>query len=666
MTIRPGSVVFWMAFGVVLLLLHVWGELLFHTVVELFAVAVALGIVSIVRNTRRFHDEGWLVVLGVAFPFVGALDLAHALTYPGLGFGGDVQSSAQLWFAARAAQALVLLLALATASARVNGWAFVPVFGTYVAVVLVAVLQLDSFPVCVDPGGRPTPFRIAGSVGVMAVLAVGGGALWGRRDRFTVVAWFMLGLSLGFAVLSELAGVLSTGLGDGPGVVAHLLKLGSFAAVYRAVIDGALASPYEALRQAVDAPDEQRSGGGLDSPTLGSRTDEMAQLNHQLAEAERRYRTVADFTFDWEAWEDPVGTLQYVSPSCRRITGYLAEEFIADPALVDRLVIPDDRALWLEHRSTESAQQAAGAVRVRIRRVDGAIRWIEHVCQPVVDGQGRSHGIRASNRYITHAVEADEAVRRARDELTHLQRVSTAGELTAQLAHEINQPLAGIMSNAQAAISLLQSTDPDVAEIRAALDDIVSDDRRASEVVARIRNMLKKGPRHRSSVDVNDAVMEVLSMLRGQMTDGRTNLTLDLTRDLPRVLADRVQVQQVVMNLVRNALDALHDVSEPRLVLTTRRSDGWVQVRVQDNGDGIPADLPGDVFEPFLSSKDGGLGMGLAISRSIVEEHGGRLWVEEGATGGATLCFELQVWPGEAAEIEAERRQELSRGSLSG
>jgi PAS domain S-box-containing protein len=643
--VRPNTLVFWIVFSCIILSLRAFDALLFHTVIELFTVAVALGIVAMVRNTRRYHDEDWFLLLGAVYPFVGALDLAHVLTYPGLGFGGDVEIGAQLWVVARVLEGLGLLLAVAMAGQRVNSWAFASVFAAFTGSALLSVMVLGSFPDCVGDGGGPTVFRVGAAAVVVAVLVGTAVLLVRRRARFSPFVGRLLGLALVSTIASEVMVTLSAAPGDGLDVAAHLMKVVSMSAVYRAVIEGVLSRPYEVHAQALDAQAEMRSRDELEA-AVSARTEELARAADRLAEAEQRYRTVADFTFDWEVWEDADGSLQYVSPSCRRITGYRDRDFLDEPALIDRLVVEEDRARWQRHRASEAADPRLDGIRVRIRRADGSVRWIEHMCQPVTDKAGRFRGIRASNRDITGAVEADEAVRRARDELTHLQRVSTVGELAATLAHEINQPLAGILSNAQAGQQLLQAPSPDVGEAEAALADIVSDARRASAVVERIRSMLRKGPRRRTPVDVNEAVMEVLAMLRGQMTDGRTDVALDLAEGLPTVLADRIQVQQVVMNLVRNALDALGAVSRPRLVVSTSTAEGGgVRVRICDNGVGIPLDLADDVFEPFLTSKEGGLGMGLAISRSIVEEHGGQLWVEHSDEDGSALCFELVASP---------------------
>lgn len=379
---------------------------------------------------------------------------------------------------------------------------------------------------------------------------------------------------------------------------------------------------------------------------LGVVTDvtEQLQADERLREAEFRYRTVADFTFDWEVWQEPDGELRYVSPSCARISGYAAEKFIADPALMERILEPEDRPRWVEHRERELERGISGGIRFRIRRRDGELRWIEHSCQPVMDEQRQFLGTRSSYRDVTENVRAEEEAQRAREELAHMQRVSTAGELTATLAHEINQPLAGILSNAQAALHFLDGPDPDLAEVREALEDIVDDDRRARAVLERVRDFLRKEERPTDTVDINATIQEVASLLRGQMTGGRATLELLLEREPTTVEGDRVLLQQVLMNLLLNAIEAQEDERLPWLSVETRRvDDRVVQVRISDSGPGIPPDVAERMFEPFFSTKPEGLGMGLSITRSIVEDHRGRIWLEPRLEQGSTLCIELPL-----------------------
>jgi len=235
---------------------------------------------------------------------------------------------------------------------------------------------------------------------------------------------------------------------------------------------------------------------------------------------------------------------------------------------------------------------------------------------------------------------------RLRQDLAHVGRVSTVGELTASLAHELNQPLTAILANAQAARRILESDEADLTELRAIVGDIVDDDKRASEVIRRLRGFLKKGTLERSSVDMGELVSQVARLVAGDAIFRNVVIQLELALDLPPVYGDRVQLQQVALNLILNGMDAMRDskAGNRTLVLRTAR-DGpaTVEVTVQDSGVGIDeADLD-HIFHAFYTTKTDGLGMGLAIARSIVEAHGGRLEAQNNADGGATFSFTLPL-----------------------
>ncbi|WP_437516499.1 hybrid sensor histidine kinase/response regulator [Sorangium sp. So ce1099] len=254
--------------------------------------------------------------------------------------------------------------------------------------------------------------------------------------------------------------------------------------------------------------------------------------------------------------------------------------------------------------------------------------------------------IRRLQRKIKQSQAAEGEVQRAREQLAQRNQVSAMRALAASLAHELNQPLAAILSNAQAAERLLGRIPPDVAEARAALDDIVADDRRAARVIQRMRAMLREGEPTAAALDLNALVREADRLMAGAALVAGTTVRLELAPGLPRVQGDGVQLQQVLVHLLANALDAVacRPPAARLVVVRTRRADGGrVELSVADSGDGVPpADLE-RVFEPFFTSKPRGLGVGLAISRSIVEAHGGRLWAEHCPGEGATFRCALPV-----------------------
>jgi signal transduction histidine kinase len=239
-------------------------------------------------------------------------------------------------------------------------------------------------------------------------------------------------------------------------------------------------------------------------------------------------------------------------------------------------------------------------------------------------------------------VEAD----RLRAELSHMDRVSMMGVLTAGIAHEINQPLAAILSNAQAAVRFLTSDHPDLDEVKEALHDIITDDKRAGEIVHSIRDISGKYDRKREKMDFNETVREVVTLVKSEAVNRGVILSDNLQPHIPPVYGDRIQIQQVILNLLMNALEALigHDVAKPEITLST----GFIEnkdilLTVSDSGPGIEPDKINTIFDSFQSTKEGGLGIGLSISRSIVDKHGGGVWAENRPEGGASFYFALPM-----------------------
>ena len=239
---------------------------------------------------------------------------------------------------------------------------------------------------------------------------------------------------------------------------------------------------------------------------------------------------------------------------------------------------------------------------------------------------------------------AEAEARRHLQELAHLNRISTVGELTSSLAHELNQPLGAILRNAEAAEMLLQSDVPDLEELRAIVIDIRKDDERAGNVIDRLRSLLKRRKLALEPVGLGQLMDEVVSLLRSDAAGRRVRLETEIPTELPPVRCDRVHLQQVLLNLVMNGMDAMdHAQDDDRRVLIHARGAGefLIEVAVSDSGPGIPPQTLSQVFEPFFTTKASGMGMGLTISRSIIEAHGGRIRAENNATRGATFTFTL-------------------------
>ena len=241
---------------------------------------------------------------------------------------------------------------------------------------------------------------------------------------------------------------------------------------------------------------------------------------------------------------------------------------------------------------------------------------------------------------VTERRQSERTAARQRDEISHLSRVAMLGELSGSIAHEINQPLMGILSNAQAAQRFLARDDVNLDEVREILVDIVEDDKRAGEVIRRLRALLKKGEVQNRPLDINSVVDDVMRLARNDLMNRDVAVNTELTTDLPPVFGDQIQLQQVLLNLVINACEAMEAMSGTRQVLirTRRADDGGVEMSVSDRGGGIP---PGDlerIFEPFVTTKEHGIGLGLSICHTIIIAHGGRLWAENIGEGAMFRC----------------------------
>ena len=367
----------------------------------------------------------------------------------------------------------------------------------------------------------------------------------------------------------------------------------------------------------------------------------------QLSAAESRYRTVADFTYDWEYWRTPEGVLLYCSPSCERITGYETAELAANPDLLEQMVHALDQANWRQHCCEAITEPRARALTFRIHRKDGEMRWIDHSCQWVIGSQGEFLGVRGSNRDVTERKQVESDLQQLRDELAHVTRLTTVGQLAASLAHELNQPLAAIRCNAETARRLLASAPPKVAEVGEALEDIAHDSERAGGVVQRVRALFTKTTGERSVLQINEIILDTLDLLRSELVLQAVVAQAHLEPDLPKVLGNRIELQQVLLNLLTNAMEAV-SACQPGLrqlyIATGCAGAREICVSVRDSGSGIQVQPISQLFEPFFTTKAGGMGMGLAISQSIIEAHGGALQAHNNPDRGALFQISLPIY----------------------
>jgi PAS domain S-box-containing protein len=364
-----------------------------------------------------------------------------------------------------------------------------------------------------------------------------------------------------------------------------------------------------------------------------------------LRTSEARYRDIFEGAIEGIFRSSLQGEIMAANPALAKMLGYDSPEDLV------RTVRDSAKQVWAD--VTERSQfvrllEERGVVHAyecQFKRKDGASIWVSLSSRVVREATGRVACFEGFIADITERKRAELELQAQREALAHVGRVSALGQLASSLAHELNQPLGAILRNAEAAELFLQDPSPDLEEVRAILADIRKDDQRAGAVIDRMRAFMKRRDIERLPHDFNLLAGEVVAMVRPDAEVHRVRLTLETDPALPPVHGDEVQLQQVLLNLLLNAMDAVSaNRPDNRLIAVRAWSVGsTVEVSVSDNGQGIPADNLPRVFEPFFTSKPNGLGMGLAISRGIIEAHGGRLRVENNATGGATFHFTLPV-----------------------
>jgi len=362
-----------------------------------------------------------------------------------------------------------------------------------------------------------------------------------------------------------------------------------------------------------------------------------------LKESDERM-TVAAGSVNLGLWQfDPESGEFWATEHCRVLFN-LASHGSLTRAAIATAIHPDDREMFAAALLETSDSSRPTVADVRVVLPDYRIRWIRMRARSSA-GDGAAPG-RLSGTFIDitdqKVAEAEAALQR--QEVTNLMRVSTLGELSGAIAHEINQPLTAILSNAQAALHLLAQNKPDLGEIRDALNDIVHEENRADEVIHRLRNLLKKGERKSEPVDLNKLINSTIALLNSELITRRIKVETDLANPLPQLTGDSVQLQQALLNLVMNAMDAMAEtpVAQRLVTIATRTAaTGRLEVSVKDRGTSIKFEELGQVFQPFYTTKDHGLGLGLTICSAIVEAHGGTLTLANDKAGGARATFSL-------------------------
>jgi signal transduction histidine kinase/CheY-like chemotaxis protein len=409
----------------------------------------------------------------------------------------------------------------------------------------------------------------------------------------------------------------------GEEVAIEALKLGATDYVFKTRLSRIFPSVQRALREAEERTERKRA------------EEALRRNKAYLAEAQRLSHTGS---FGWDIGRQAI----YWSEETFRIF-----EFDSSTKPTVELILqrthPEDKVLVGQLIESASQERKDFDFEHRLLMPDGSVKYVRVVGHPSVNNESGNFEFVGAVTDITERKRAAEVLRQMQADLAHVSRLTTMGELTTSLAHEVNQPIAAAVTDANTCLRWLTREQPDLEEARAAASRMIKDTTRAAEIIKQVRQLFTKGSPDRESVDVNEITREMLFLLRSEATQYSISVRTELAADLPRVMGDRVQLLQVLMNLIMNSIDAMKDVDGTRelTIKSQRAENGQLLISVSDTGVGLPPEQGNQIFDAFFTTKPHGTGMGLRISRSIVESHGGRLWAADNSPRGASFYFTL-------------------------
>lgn len=635
-----------------------------HALLEGLAIAVALFVYIFASRTRKYTRDDYLLLLGYGSLTVALLDFFHLLTFEEMNIfsGSTANASTQFWVAARYIQAFTLLIAPFAAKRRFRAHIVLPAFLMMAGIVIGSIMLFETFPTCYVEGQGLTPVKVISEYIICVVLVAAIWFTWDYNDEIGAsVAWLVI-LAMCMMIGSELFATLYQHTDALSSLLARAFKSLAMYLIFHGTVAEGLNRPFMQVNRA-----REQLGERLQFEAL------LTDLSTELA--------------GQTALPDVKGVIR---SSLQRLTSFLN----ADRGLLLEIQDTDSRVLYAVRCDQPAAPAAfpeplqftwlaAELKRGRTVTMTGLPQGLPPqaegereycksekigalACVPcnvgsdnvtaIVLGRYNAGGewneltvgrLRLAGEMFSNALargRAHDEASRLRQELNHVARVSTMGQLTAALAHEIKQPLTAILSNAQVGLRHIRQDPLDREEVSAILSDIAEDDRRASEVINRIRTTLRKGDQPRTPARLSRLANDLLSMLGHALASRHITVHRVFSQAEPLVTVDRIQIQQVMLNLIMNAVEAMGGVAPERrkleLVSTAVAGDGGgAHFLVVDHGPGIAKPQLDTLFDPFVTTKEDGLGMGLAISRGIIEDHGGELRVEATSENGTSMAF---------------------------
>lgn len=401
------------------------------------------------------------------------------------------------------------------------------------------------------------------------------------------------------------------------------------------VVSSARKRTENAIRQARDELDTK----------VQERTAELVRSNTEIQESERQLRLLTE-AIPQQIWRaDAAGQIEHCNQHLRDYTGRNMRDLAGEGFF--QIFHPEDAPLYMQGWRAALAMGSRFEEEARVRGADGVYRWFlaRSIPQRSEDGKiARWYGIHID---IEEQYRAQQNLILAQEDLSRLSRTMSMAEMAASIAHELNQPLTAVVTHAYACREWLRSEPVNMEKATATAEKIVQESTRASSVVSRVRALFRKDTQVREPADMNRLIQDLVRVLRDEAIRREVAIRLDLARDLPRLKMDQIQIQQVMRNLVMNGMDAMAQTEKPRtlIVRSAKHGEDGILVAVEDRGSGIPAEIAPRILEPFFTTKPEGTGMGLAICRSIIEAHDGRLWMENASQGGAIFQFTVRAQP---------------------